>query len=37
MFDFTDGSSWFYAGLTVTVLVTMLVGLFVLFAKWTER
>lgn len=37
MFDFTDGSTWFFSGLTVTLFFLVLVLVFALVATRVEH
>lgn len=37
MLDFTDGTTWFLAGLAITAFVAALVVVFVVFARRVEQ
>lgn len=37
MFDFSEGSTWFVGGLSITVLLVLLIVLFAMLAKTFEQ
>ena len=37
MLDFAGGTTWFLSGLGATVILTALLVMTVLFARWTEH
>jgi hypothetical protein len=37
MLDFVNGTTWFFSGLGTTLILTTLLVVAVLFARWTEH